>query len=365
MAISIKNVSEENNKFTFTLSNVNVSIANGLRRIIMSEIDCLVFKTFPYKDNLTTIHKNTSRLHNEIIKQRLSCVPVHIKDIDTFPTENYIIVVDIKNEGDTIIVVTTEDFKIMNVETKEYISDAERNKIFPPDPFTGEYIDLVKLRPKLSDTLLGEEIHFESKLTKGNSKEDGAFNVISTCFYEFTPDQEKIRIERTTQLKKLKDLELDEEEINYRIKDWELLDSKRLFLKDSFDFTIETIGQFTNVELIITACDIMIQKLNKFKVDIENDSLIETSKTTIPNCYDIKLINEDYTLGKVIEYMLYTYYENEKISYCGFSKPHPHISESIVRVAFHGEVNTEIIQGLMKEVSDKSIIIFENLKGLF
>ena len=41
----------------FILNNVNYSIANALRRVIISDIPCVVFKTFPHEENLTKIHK--------------------------------------------------------------------------------------------------------------------------------------------------------------------------------------------------------------------------------------------------------------------------------------------------------------------
>ena len=55
----------------FTLSNLNVSIANSLRRVILSDIPTLAFKTFPDKENQANITTNTSRFNNEILKQLL------------------------------------------------------------------------------------------------------------------------------------------------------------------------------------------------------------------------------------------------------------------------------------------------------
>ena len=68
----------------FTLSGVNVSLANAIRRTILSDIPLVVFRTTPYEQNKANIIANTSRLNNEILKQRLSCIPIHIKDIDDF-----------------------------------------------------------------------------------------------------------------------------------------------------------------------------------------------------------------------------------------------------------------------------------------
>ena len=66
---TVTNISEEDNVFRFQLSGVNMSLANALRRIMLSEIETIVFRTAPYKENLATIDVNTSRLNNEIIKQ--------------------------------------------------------------------------------------------------------------------------------------------------------------------------------------------------------------------------------------------------------------------------------------------------------
>ena len=67
-------LNEDDNILKFRLSGVDVSLANAIRRIILSDIPCYVFRTTPYSENKATIFINTSRLNNEIIKQRLSCI---------------------------------------------------------------------------------------------------------------------------------------------------------------------------------------------------------------------------------------------------------------------------------------------------
>ena len=161
MESQISEISENNGLYKFTLSNLNVSLANALRRIILSEIPCVVFRTETYKDNQCTIHKNTSRLHNEIIKQRLSCIPIHMSfdKIQTLPGK-YFIEVNVKNDGNEIMFVTTEDFVVKNKMTPDReIDKTEIRKIFPPDQLTNEFIDFVRLRPKISDSIPGEELH--------------------------------------------------------------------------------------------------------------------------------------------------------------------------------------------------------------
>ena len=51
----INNVAHEDNKLTFTLSNVDLSIVNAFRRTLLSDIPIIVFRTFPYEENLANI----------------------------------------------------------------------------------------------------------------------------------------------------------------------------------------------------------------------------------------------------------------------------------------------------------------------
>ena len=87
--VQLNNRPEYGDMLGFTLSGVNVSLANALRRTMLSDIPLIVFRTTPYEKNKANIINNTSRLNNEVIKQRLSCIPIHIKDISSFPLKKY------------------------------------------------------------------------------------------------------------------------------------------------------------------------------------------------------------------------------------------------------------------------------------
>ena len=70
---------------------------------------------------------------------------------------------------------------------------------------------------------------------------------------------------------------------------------------------------------------------------MDTDELpIEQSINTLENCYDITLINEDYTIGTILNIELFeTFYKrHEMLSYVGFKKLHPHDDNSLLRIAF-------------------------------
>lgn len=363
----IENRSESDNVLSFTLRDLNISIANGLRRVILSDIPVVVFRTFPHEQSMANFIVNTTRLNNEILKHRLSCIPIYISDL-TMPLENYILEVNVENLTNTIMYITTEDFKIKNITTDTYLTENDQRTIFPPNSFTGFYIDFARLRPKISDDIPGEKIQFNCKFSIGNAKEDGMFNVVSTCAYGFTQDAAFIEETLLKKRQDWKDAGLSKDDIEFAEKDFMLLDAQRIVKKDSFDFTIQTIGVFSNQEIIEKACDILVERLEKINTLIDTDELeILSSDNTIKNCYDIILVNEDYTIGKVIEYYLYSkFFEGIKtVSYCGFKKLHPHDFNSIIRLAYKEEVEHINIKQNLKECIVDAIAVYIKIKGLF
>lgn len=364
MKPAIHKISKQGDQLFFTLSNVDVSIANAIRRTILSDIPTVVFRSTPHDENGCNVLVNTTRLNDQIIQQRLSAIPVHVKNIDKFPWKNLQIEVNVENITDSIIFVTTEDFKIKNKTDGKFLSESQVKEIFPPNAYTAHFIDFVRLRPKLTEEIKGDKIHVTADFSIGTAKENGLFNVVSTCSYAFTPNETKINSELAKKKQQLKDDGKSEHEIEYEIKNWLLLDAKRIYEENSFDFVIQSVGVFDNEDLVTKACSILCEKLKVLDTLIEDDKLkIEGSKTTMENSFDVILENEDYSTGKALEYILYhKFFENDKtLTFIGFSKMHPHDKQSVLRMAFVSAADSSIIKKLLKEGIVDLIDIFEGI----
>ncbi len=353
----------------YSFDNIHVSIMNSLRRAILSDVEIYGFKGFPHNENNIHIIKNNTRLNNEIIKHRISCIPVHIKDLKT-PMEDYIIELNVKNESDENIYITTNDFKIKHKETERYLTKEETNKIFPPNKITGDYIIIARLRGKLSQEIPSEHLHIEATLTKHTAKEDSVYNVASTCSYSFNVDTEAQNIEWNKQKEHLIHQGMEEQDIQREKQNWYLGEGRRIIKKKSFTFLIESIGIFTNDELLNIGCDILIKKINNIKSLVAKNELeITPSKTTYP-AFDIKLENIDFTLGKPLEYSLYSlfYEQNNIMNYISFNKEHPHDDDSILRVSFRDPTITkerkEEILPYIDQACDNLIKIYKNIAEL-
>lgn len=362
----VQNISNKGDELKFTLTNVNVSFANSIRRTVLSDIPTVVFKTAPYEENKANILVNTSRLNNEIIKQRLSCIPIHVPDIMRFPLKDYLLEVNVENITDSVLFVTTKDFKIKNLRTNSFLSETQTREIFPPNDYTGYFIDFVRLRPRISEEIPGEKLHLTCEFSISTAKDDGMFNVVSTCSYGFTPNDAKINTEIAKKKQVLKDEGKTEQEINFEIENWKLLDAMRITIPRSFDFIIQTVGVYENIDIIINSITILNTKLRLLNQSINEDDLeIQNSLNTMENCYDIILKNEDYTIGKVIEIMLYDKFFENTLTFCGFKKMHPHDNDSIIRVAYKAPVDKSVIKNHLLECITDAQDIYKNIKKQF
>jgi len=351
----------------FTLSNINVSLANAIRRTILSDIPVTCFYTEKNKDNDCNIEINTSRFHNEIIKHRLSCIPIHEKDATLLPGK-YILELDVKNDSDNMIVITTEQFKIKNKTNGNYLTKDETKRIFPPNHISQCYIDFVRLRPKISETIPGEEIKLTSEFSVNNAKTNSVYNVVSICSYSNTQDRDVSNKIWEEYENKLRSKDTPIKDIQFQKRNFELLDSQRYYKEDSFDFILQTIGIFTNKEIIKKSCSIIYDKFVQFNLDLESDTIpIINSEVTMENCYDIVILNEDYTMGNILQYLMYEkYYNNEKVlSFCGFKKIHPHNLDSVLRVAYLNTVDKTIVLQNLKVIVNDAIAIFKKLYSIF
>lgn len=364
----ISKISEEDDVYKFTLSGINVSIANAIRRIILSEIPINVFYTETYNDNKCNIEiNNPPRLHNEIIKQRLSCIPIHEKELDILP-DKYILEVDVKNETDKTMYVTTEHFRIRNKTNGNYLTKEETTRIFPPSKKTNQYIDFVRLTPQISKELPGGHIKLQCEFSVSNAKVNSMFNVVSKCTYGNTPDLLKIDNIWESMAAKLDSEESTKEEIEFQKRNFYMLDAQRHFVADSFDYTIQTIGIYDNIEIVKKGCAVLQNKFVDMIQMIDGDVLsIVHSETAMANCYDVILENEDYTVGKVLEYVLYEkFYQGEKtLTFCGFKKYHPHNNHSIVRLAFVDPTDKTTVRNLLKSACSDAQDVFVKIFKMF
>jgi len=342
--------------YSFTLSGVEVSLANSLRRTILSSIPTYVFPVDVH--GKCNIEINTSRLHNEIMKHRLGCIPIHkkipIKKRDQLPgasaededdlVANYILEVDVQNNSENVMYVTTEHFKIKHKTTHKYVDSAT---VFPKNPITDSYIIFGRLRPKISESIPGEHLKLTCEFDIGTSEDSSMYSAVSKATYSNTPDKIKADDVWSEYAARLASENTSREDIDFQKRNFYLLDAQRHFVPNSFDFTIQSVGVYEGSEIVKMACAVLQGKFVDMIQQLDADEFtITTGESSMTNCYDLILTNEDYTIGKVLEYILYErFYKGEQVfSFCGFKKFHPHDPDSLIRIAYKSDADKTMVR---------------------
>jgi DNA-directed RNA polymerase subunit L len=312
--------------FLFTLSQVNVSFANAIRRTILADIQTVIFKDVDIK-------ANTSRFNNELIKHRLGCIPIFITTLEQEYLDTFTVKVNVENTTDMLSYVTTKDFEIEP-------ATLNRDEVFPVNELSNQYIDVLRLQAN-------EKIQFTSKLTTGCAKQNSCYNVVSTCTYILSHDTKKIEeIRKDTKWTS----ELDE-------KNFMALNAHRICKLNSFDFRIKSIGVFASPKIVETALLNLIQRLKELQYEIHSSA----------STFQICLKGEDYTIGKMLEYCFYnSLFENSmQLYFCSFIKSHPHDVDSFIKLSYKTpKTMSDVKTDLTKCIND-CIEVLEEIKKAF
>ena len=271
------------NKLTFRYRG-HLELANSLRRAVLAEVPTLAAKYDPYnvsdpEKNDIFITKNTTPLHDQIMGQRISLIPVYadLKTIERHKRSDLVFSIDAKNDGHESIDVTTKDIMITTPEGP--LSEAKRVRLLPPDSYTGDFPIVTRLKPR------GDVFQCNFRVRRGIAREHAGFACVSTCAYEFEPLKEEDKV------------------------------------PTSFLFTIESECGMTPVEIVLAGFDALADRVS---------SLHERVK--ILSDREIEFDDEDHTIGNL--YQAFCDRTFEKLTSIGYYVPHPHVRTVRVKFSF-------------------------------
>ena len=255
------------------LTNVDISVANALRRIFTSEIPNLGFN----QDNVKII-SNTSQYHREVLIERLGFITV-----DTLASEKY-------NQSDLVFSIcdANDPSKPLKNDTNSVLKVTVHKHIYIQNSVKRSKIKTETLCP--FDSLLltlnpGESIHTVAQATLGTGRQHAIWQS-SIVMYKF-----ETKMDRTDQLESIED------EQNYLGRDKKQPDGVIL--------TIESIGKFSSVAILKRGISVLKKKLENFRYHLLNhdtsDKVSVEIDENIPNLVKLKINNEDHTLGHVLE----------------------------------------------------------------
>ena len=333
----------EDNTTNFLIYGIETNVVNALRRVMMAD-----YKNSAFHESNTIVHKNSGILHNEILRHRLSLLPIHTDE----PVKVELIV---KNESKEILSVYSNDLKITSGNAK-----------------IAQDVLLYKLKEN-------QEINLTATSDINTSKIGGTiYKPIITSFFKIIKQislSSRIKEEDVNNIKEYlkEEFELFEEEECYKQTDnytvlglLHTVRDKTNFLKNViekfnllpgdlilnqlhlnnipvYSFNIESI--FINpTEILYKSLDILKEQLDQF---LESEMEVEEEKDFIK----LFIKNGTYTICNTLSCFLQ---KKEKIKFAHYNKLHPLDDFIIVQLSLYDNNDDyiEILQNTLEEINN-------------
>jgi DNA-directed RNA polymerase subunit L len=361
---------QQNLRADFVLHDTNYTIANTLRRAILTQTPSVGFRTEPYDKSEVSISINTTPLVNEMIAHRIGMIPINANPL-TFNPDLYTFELDVENKSKEILDVRASHFRAFMRDPRKPLEEpiqVDTNTLFPPDPITGDTILITRLRPQWNPTAPNERIKLSAKASISTGMENIRWSPVSQASYEYTRDLDEGHLqevftkwlERNKKISNLADVEPTRmEDLKAEFKTMEV---QRCFLTDAaenpnnFTFHVESIG-IQSVPTIVHNALVSCEGLVKKYIDIDGGASlpnlrIQEGDSRFPSI-DFIFQNESHTLGNLLATWLVenkvTGAADNMITYAGYKVPHPLRAEMFVRVGVREGADADVRKQMARQ----------------
>lgn len=326
------------------MDNVSAQTANALRRAVLAHIPVVAMRGFPDAESTIYITENTGPFNNEILKQRMQCIPVHLTD-RSVDLDKYTIRIDVEaTEG--VRNVTTEDIKITWGADNTAVPAKTVREIFPPDPISGDYIIITRLNPAIPGVAPAEKLSLTAKLYWTDGSVEGTASAASTCSYAATPDLEKQAAAWST-------ISQTTSESTREHTDFLLGPGARMVIPNSYDWVIESIGVHEPMHLLGIACDVVLADVAANVAALGDPERIRATSNGAANAHDVRITGDEYAVGYLLQSEMYNKHcTKSSTNYVGFRKDHPHDSHATLRVALDTATTSEAVAAAVADAAD-------------
>lgn len=415
----------DNRTYSFTLSPIHVTYANTLRRLILTGVETVAFRSDMTSTGSTTdviVKRNDTPMTNEMLADRIGLIPINVAEPLKWNGDKYTFTLKVAGNKDSTTYVRAGDFKVIEVKSmsggansnsntssesdsnqntvntdsnsnsntssssgntvsirsEEEITYLPTEQFFPPNPITGDTCLIATLQPGSGPTQQFMEI--VAKATKGTGREHARFSPVSQCSYEYTPDSNPQRIEEMFQkwlnvAKKASGIDKGSERYNELRREFNTMQIKRCYKIDeknepfSFDFTVESVGVLAVPYIVERACEVgenmCSRYVNIHRGELPSEISISSADSRIIG-YDFLIRGHDHTLGNLLQTWLVENHiqgdANPKITYAGYSVPHPLRDEMVLRIGVEDGEEATARQALA-EAAKGCVEMFQKLRA--
>jgi DNA-directed RNA polymerase subunit L len=389
------------------------TIVNGIRRILLSSMDSVAFRTTQENSDLKVVTNNSS-LHNEFLLHRIGLIPLYIDPNfkDRGWHKDYLFQLKVENKTNQLKPISAENIDIYKVKASVLKKCVDSNDFSQMDNFDIENYNITeegKLTPKQKEEISKQkeeifkpfeydydggkekeyclitelntnksednyqELYIYGSPSVSNCNEDVRWQVVSCATYSFKEDedlfkaikQEKIKVNNVPDDPKIR--EKFEKELY-------ISEGERYFHRDVnlqpywYNFKLETQGYFQPNKLLVKACDQIIEQFEGLKIefkkmlDPDTASVMEIKKAKDSDLvYKIVMTGGDDTIGSILQAHICNKLIDEEslFNLCGYKKLHP--LEEIITFTISLNTKNKIVK--MDNIQKVNAIVDQMITG--
>lgn len=344
---------QSKNVIQFQLNPTDVSYANTLRRIILTEVETVAFRSNILEDGTTTdikITKNSTPMSNEMLAHRIGLLAIHVANPLEWNPDSHSFSLSIVNDSPDPKDIVAADIRVLrNRGPTEDPLPVPSTEFFHLDNFSKETALLAVLKGRVG-TQEPESLSFEARATVGIGRENAQFIPVSQCSYKYTLDNDPDRVKEYFEnwLKTYKKLSTSELETNPTKKqemerEFKTMEIARCYKvnernePNSFDFIVESVGVLDPIYIVARALQVLQEKC-AFYSSMDTGDLPESVQVRPADArmkgFDFVFQNEDHTLGNLLQTFMEKHsMDSNEITFVGYKVPHPLKDEMVLRVA--------------------------------
>jgi DNA-directed RNA polymerase subunit L len=355
------NHQKQKNVHSFHIFDIDLSIVNSLRRVILADIENVAFhfdinNKEPHNSAIY-VKTNNSPLHNEFLAQRISMIPIYLsnKQIEEWKNEDYTFEIDISNHTHQPLSITSNNIIVKN--SSGELQESEN--MFPKNDITKEYIIITKLPPyENKDDVNENKLHVVMYASKGSASKSICWSTVSLCTFYNEIDENKNKIEldkyiiaHNTQLT------ANEAKIRYNTLEYQRAFKTNKYLEpNEFVFKIESECKLSFDIIFKNALHILNDKIKEL-IQFNPDKV--TLEANTDDNFTMIIVEEDHTIGNLIQSLIYNEHirtlKKKFISFIGYSVPHPLDKRVIVKMKT--TKNTQMNEIEMRNLLIQSFVI--------
>jgi DNA-directed RNA polymerase alpha subunit len=306
------------NRISIETKDIDLSILNGIRRILLMDIPILGFIGNGI-DSTVNIIENTTVLNNEIIANRIALIPLEVSEEynDKYISGENKLEIELN-------VNCTENIKLITTQDLTVIIDKQEVKNF----FKKPYITITKLRKN-------ESLHLKAEAVKETGRKNASFNIVSGATVYNKPK------EPFTNTKSI-------------------IEQERDYIEGEYVLEFEIINNtISHKYMLLKAIDILINKLTV----LSDKSTIEKFENN-EETYDFNIPDENDTIGNIIQSYIFDNYvisKNKTVNNCictyvGYIVKHPLDKVLTIRITLKDAKSTEEYVNFLEVVCNEIIV---------